>query len=92
MVFQASMVARFPQFECNATVNFVNVWHFSRFRLLQSNIHRRKSAALACNGLQRIHKHGWHIKSGLVKNLLETCRTGDIDFGKAVANHIQAHQ
>jgi len=42
--------------------------------------------------LQRIDKHGRHVKAGLIGNLLKTGRAGHIDLGQAVANHVQPHQ
>ena len=43
-------------------------------------------------GLKRIDKHGRHVKTGLLEDLLKTGRAGDVDLGHAVADHVHPGQ
>jgi hypothetical protein len=41
---------------------------------------------------QCIDEHGCHIEACLLLDFLKTCRTGDVDFRQAVADHVQSYQ
>ena len=42
--------------------------------------------------LQRIDEHAGDVEAGLVLDLAEAGRAGDVDFGEVVADHVQPDQ
>ena len=58
----------------------------------ESGLHASAASAVGQRGFQRIDKHRRHIASGLVVDFLETGRTGHIDLGDIVADHIDPDQ
>src|SRR4051812_42563464 len=43
-------------------------------------------------GFQRVDEHLGDVEAGLVGDLLEAGRAGDVDLGERVADDVQAHQ
>src|SRR5262247_2899140 len=47
---------------------------------------------LAARGLDRVEEHPGDAEAGLLRDLLEAGRAGDVDLGEPVADHVEADE
>ena len=51
-----------------------------------------RASARGQRGLERVDEHRRDVEAGLLRDLLEAGRAGDVDLGQAVADHVEADQ